>query len=124
LLRKRSEPFFAKNGKIPPVKEKAVMTSMMAATLADVGTTMVNLSSGFMETGYSTATLHLEGHMEVAYVAKVAASAVLIGIYALTARKNNEWAWGYDKIMKIMSVAMWWYPVLNTVALAKTLSGH
>lgn len=91
------------------------MASIMAATVADIGTTMGALATGSIEVGYFAKGFQLEGNMEAAYLAKFAVSAVLVGIYALTARKDNDWAWGYDKVMKVLSVAMWVWPAINTI---------
>lgn len=101
------------------MKEKLTMSSIMMVTYADVGSTILALSKGASEVGFMGSGFYENGHMMEAYAIKIGVSAAFVMIYALTAKNSetNDWAWGYDKIMKIISVAMWYYPVANIVNL-------
>ncbi len=70
------------------------MDSIMAATYADVASTMYGLSKGGTEIGFFARHLFEQGSMTEAYAIKIGISAAFIAIYALTAKdsKTNDWA--------------------------------
>lgn len=108
-------PYFWYN---PSMKEKFVMTTFLAAGLGDVATTAVGLSNGFKETGIMGQHLVEMNNETGAYVARVAVSAVLIGIYALSKEYPNRFSFSVDRAMRISNVITWGIVALNTVQIA------
>jgi len=94
------------------------MTSLLAASVADVVTTGVGLNVGLTESGFAGSHFIESGNPDAAYVSRVAVTALLIGVYALSKEYPGRFSYSIDKAMNILNVVAWGIVVLNTAQIA------
>lgn len=98
------------------MKEKGLMTSFYLANAADVFVTTYALhQDGFTELNSRAQDMINSGETSDILVAKIAITAVLTGIYALTAKEGNRWKWPVEKAMQIGNGLVWGAVVWNMV---------
>ncbi|SRR5581483_4388828 len=99
------------------MKEKFVMTSVFASSIADVVSTHIGLSNGLQEVGIF-GRMSFENHLITnAYISRVAMTAVLIGVYALCKQYPNRFSFSVDKATRIVNVITWGAVALNMAQL-------
>ncbi len=99
------------------MKEKFIMTSFLAGQLADASITTIGLSANFSEKGYWINHLLETGGMTNALLAKMAVTAVVIGLYALSKEKNSRHFPAIDKGTRVGNLVTWGVVALNTLRL-------
>lgn len=104
------------------MKEKVIMTSVLAAGFADVGTTAIGLNSGFREVGILASQMVESGHTTEAYLTRIAVSAILIGIYAVSKEYPNKFTNSIDKGIRIGNIFAWGIAALNAAQIAAYLT--
>lgn len=103
------------------MKEKVIMTSVLTAGFADVGTTAMGLNMGFVEVGILPSHMIESGLATEAYITRIAVSAVLIGIYALSKQYPHKFTDSVDKGIRIGNIVAWGVAALNAVQLIQHL---
>ena len=73
------------------MSEKGLMTSFFMAGLFDVSSTAIGLRMGFQEVGPLASGVVESGNIHVAFISRMAVTAVMLGLYALTKKHNNRW---------------------------------
>lgn len=104
------------------MKEKIIMTSVVTAAFADAGTTAMGLNMGFREVGILPSHMVESGLTTEAYITRIAVSAVLIGIYALSKQYPNKYSDSVDKGIRIGNLVAWGVAALNAVQLIKYIT--
>lgn len=95
-----------------------MMTTFLVGGLGDVATTAVGLSNGFREVGPLGSQLMEADNHTGAYVARIAVTAVLLGLYALSKEHPNRFTYSVDRAMRISNVITWGIVALNAVQIA------
>jgi len=107
------------------MKEKLLMTSFMAAGIADVATTAFALhipQLGASEVLPFMGSAQLEaGTMSHAYIYRMAFTALYIGAYALTRGKDTKLSYAMGKVMPFANYFTWGIVLLNTAQIIGAL---
>lgn len=98
------------------------MTSVLSAGFADVGTTAMGLNFGFSEVGILPSYMVESGLTTEAYMTRIAVSAVLIGIYALSKQYPHKYTDAVDKGIRIGNIIAWGVAALNAAQLISHLA--
>jgi len=97
------------------------MTTFFAGGMADVLSTEIGLQVGLNEAGIMGKS-HIEaGRGHEAYMVRIAVTAVLIGLYALSKKHGGRWEFPLDKAIRIGNLITWGADVLNVVQIAHTI---
>jgi len=103
------------------MKEKLLMTSFMAAGIADVATTHIP-QLGASEVLPFMGSAQLEaGTMSHAYIYRMAFTALYIGAYALTRGKDTKLSYAMGKVMPFANYFTWGIVLLNTAQIIGAL---
>jgi len=97
-------------------KENRIMTSFTLAHYSDTVISSVAMGinlPGFSEVGLLS--LIPEVNFGEAVIVKTAVTACLIGLYALTKKHNNRFAYSFEEALKISNVLTWGMTALNTL---------
>lgn len=95
-------------------QEKGLMLSFAIANIADVATTSVGLGlEGFREIGPVGHTLVENGVLNEAFLVRTGVTVAMIGMYALTKKRNSRWAFSFEKAIQISNMIAWGVAVLN-----------
>lgn len=90
-------------------KEKALMTSFLAANMADVVLTKIATEHfNAAEFGVLGSQMtEIPNGNELVYASKIAITTIIIGLYALTQKEGKRWKFSTDKVLKIGNVMVW-----------------
>jgi hypothetical protein len=99
------------------MKEKFVMTSVFIASLGDVASTHLGISHGLKEMGVLGSHFFETNSMANAYIVRVATTALLIGVYALSKEYPGDFSFSIDKATRIINVLSWGVVSLNMLQL-------
>ena len=100
------------------MKEKINMTACFFGGLGDITTTAIGLTYGLKEVGILGKPLVEADLTTDAYIIRMAATAIMIGSYALTQEHNSRFAFSFDKAIRIGNIFTWGVVALNTIQLA------
>ncbi len=97
------------------------MTSLFTSAAADVGTTVLGINQGMAEAGVLGHDCYERGDMTGAYIVRVAVTATLIGLYALSKEKPGRWEFPIDRAVRIANIFSWSIAALNAVQISGLL---
>jgi hypothetical protein len=99
------------------MKERILMTSVLIGSMADVVSTHMGLNLGLKEIGL-VGSLNFENHsMTNAYISRIAVTALIIGMYALTKEYPNRLSYSVDKATRIINLITWGVVAMNSIQL-------
>jgi hypothetical protein len=107
-------------GKIEAMKDRLLITSFFTANLADIAITTYGMTQkGFMERGVSANAFFETQNPVPMYIAKLAITAGLIGLYALSKKSKNvfgvKWEYVFEKALQFGNVAVWTMMLWNGI---------
>ena len=100
------------------MKEKFVMTSLLASVFANAGTTMVGFSRGHTEISPLLQTFTERGDVSEAIIVKTAVISAIICLYALSKQNPGRWEFSIDRSARIINVLSWSAAALNAARLS------
>lgn len=95
------------------MKEKIMMTSVVAASVADVLTTKIGLALGANEVGFIGRHMVESGMVDEAMFLRLGVAVTLMGIYALSKEYPNKYSDAIDKGVRIGNLYAWGIAALN-----------
>ncbi len=97
------------------MKERFVMTSLMASAYADITSTFIGLNNGFHEVGFLGSQMAEHNAMTHAYISRIAVTAIFIGIYALSKENPSRFTFSVDRAARIGNLLSWGAVTLNAL---------
>lgn len=104
------------------MKEKFMMTSCLLAGVGDVATSALGLSVGLREVSPLAGQLVEAGNADAAFISRMASTAVLIGLYALSRKHAGVYTQGLDNILGISNVIAWGVVALNILNITRQVA--
>lgn len=99
------------------MKEKFVVTTFLAGHLADASISTIGIAANFSEHGFlANRLLETEG-LPNALLAKMAVTAVVIGLYAFSKENNSRFFPPVYQAMRFTNLITWGLVALNSLKL-------
>lgn len=100
------------------MKEKLLMTSFFVGSMGDIATTAYALNVGLPEKGVMGMRLAEMNNMTGAYIYRIAATVMLIGIYAISKERPGRFTFSADRALRAANLITWGITALNAVQIA------